>query len=147
MLVKVYRNLHNSLLSVVALTGKHKGKVIAHCESVKLHFPEFIVSEAGARRVRMEKQKNVHAYAKGTLKEVHGLKDFNGRGQPLQGYAVDSEVIPSCWVDETITPVTYNPYKAFCLIEVNSGVTNKPFNKPMSELTVHSNGIMWATHK
>jgi len=49
----------------------------------------FVVNEKGRERVRKEKQKNVHAYVKGTVVDAR-----------------DTDHLPYFWDD-----VTYNPYK------------------------------------
>ena len=63
--VYVYRNLHKKCLSV-----KQGGIVRCHAENVVLRDCKFIVSEAGQRRVRNEKKKNVHAFVKGRVVEA-----------------------------------------------------------------------------
>lgn len=81
MIVKVYFNLRKKCFSI-----QHKGKVIAHADTVKLKNVTYKVSEAGRQRVLKERHKNVHAFLVGEW--VHSLsEDFAG------------------------IPVTYNPYK------------------------------------
>jgi len=62
MRVEVYWNLHKKCWSV-----RHKGKVIAHERAVDLIDVTWVVQPAGNARVRREKVKNVHAFARGTL--------------------------------------------------------------------------------
>ena len=89
MRVEVYYNLHKKCLSVRALEGPDKGRVVLHAPSVVLSNVTFAVSQAGRERVLREKRKNVHAFVRGRLL-YHG---------------------------EPLTPVTfrrlatYNPYK------------------------------------
>lgn len=67
--VRVYRNLHNGLLSVQTW---HKGKgwrVAAHVPVIRLVDVEFRVSLAGWERCRREGRKNVHAFVVGTVAE------------------------------------------------------------------------------
>ena len=64
MKVEVYWNLHKKCWSV-----RHKGKVIAHERAVDLIDVTWVVQPAGNARVRREKVKNVHAFARGTLAE------------------------------------------------------------------------------
>ena len=64
MRVEVYWNLHKKCWSV-----RHKGKVIAHERAVDLFDVTWVVQPAGNARVRREKRKNVHAFARGTLAE------------------------------------------------------------------------------
>jgi hypothetical protein len=61
MKVEVYWNLHKKLYSV-----RHKGRVIAHLPFVTLKDVRWVVQPAGRRRVRREKKKHVHAFARGT---------------------------------------------------------------------------------
>jgi hypothetical protein len=65
--VRFHRNLHHSNWSVVALSGEHKGKVVAHADEVSVWGARFVVHEAGRQRVIREGRKNVHAYIEGTL--------------------------------------------------------------------------------
>lgn len=62
--VKVYRNLHNNMFSIVDMAS---GLVVAHSRTVRLAGAKFVVNEAGRQRVLREKQKNVHAYVVGTF--------------------------------------------------------------------------------
>ncbi len=50
MRVFVYFNLHRKCLSVKALEGERKGRVIAHAKAVELVGVTFKVSEAGRQR-------------------------------------------------------------------------------------------------
>lgn len=85
--VFVYFNLHKNLFSVKALTGEHKGKVVAHMNELNLKDVSFRVSEAGRQRVLAEKRKNVHAGVVGYL----NLTSFDSM--------------------DCAEEVTYNPYK------------------------------------
>jgi hypothetical protein len=64
MKVKVYRNLHKDLFSIVSVKT---GKVIGHANVVELKYGSFRVQPAGREKVRETKQKNVHAYVQGYL--------------------------------------------------------------------------------
>tara|TARA_R110000851_G_scaffold331869_1_gene506771 strand:- start:153 stop:545 length:393 start_codon:yes stop_codon:yes gene_type:complete len=72
MRVEVYWNLHKKCWSV-----RHKGKVIAHQQAVDLKDVTWVVQPAGNARVRREKRKNVHAFARGTLME-EGMIHYYG---------------------------------------------------------------------
>lgn len=87
MKVFVYFNLHRKCLSVKALEGPMKGRVIRHADNIILCNAVFKVSEAGRQRVIREKRKNVHAGVVGY--------DEGRIGHRL------------LWGD----PVKYNPYK------------------------------------
>lgn len=66
--VAVYRNLNKpGLFSIKALEGVNKGKVIGYSPSVEIAGVTFKVSEASRQRVLRDKQRNVHAFAVGTL--------------------------------------------------------------------------------
>lgn len=93
MRVFVYFNLHRKCLSVKALDGERKGRVIAHAKAVELVGVTFKVSEAGRQRVLREKRKNVHAGVVGMLTSL--------------------DVHPSTLqiAESLLTPVKYNPYK------------------------------------
>ena len=105
--VYVYRNLHKKCLSV-----RQGGIVRCHTANVVLKNCKFIVSEAGQRRVREEKQKNVHAFVKGfvkTAREADELLDFGWYSVYYNPYACehwqlenepfDQYVDRSTWVD------------------------------------------------
>ena len=79
MRVEVYWNLHKKCWSV-----RHKGKVIAHERLVDLIDVTWVVQPAGNARVRREKRKNVHAFARGTLAEdgiIHIPGDMSDHNQ------------------------------------------------------------------
>lgn len=73
MRVEVYWNLHKKCWSV-----RHKGKVIAHKQAVELIDVTWVVQPAGNARVRREKRKNVHAFARGTLAEDGDIHFYYG---------------------------------------------------------------------
>lgn len=69
--VRIYLNLHRpGHLSVVALEGPSKGKVVAHTLALALSDCRFVVSEAGRQRVLREQAKNVHAAIQGTITAI-----------------------------------------------------------------------------
>lgn len=85
--VMVYYNLHKHTFSV-----KYEDKVILHADVVKLRDVEFRVRKGGKEKVRVEKNKNVHAFVIGTL--------------------TDFCEFPCDEINEPQgTVVTYNPYK------------------------------------
>jgi len=100
MKVFVYRNLHKKCWSVKALSGPHKGLVIAHLKELTLVDCIFRVSEAGRQRVIKTKRKNVHA--------------------GVVGYLTTTEASPS------MKKVRYNPYEAGCFKFVE---TKEPIHK------------------
>ncbi|QIR16564.1 hypothetical protein [Shewanella aestuarii] len=72
--VKVYRNLNNQMFSIVATSGTFKNKVVAHAQSVLLSQVVFKISQSGKRRAVLEKTRNVHAWAVGTLETIDPAK-------------------------------------------------------------------------
>lgn len=70
MRVFVYYNLHRKCLSVKALEGSERGRVLAHATHAYLENVSFKVSEAGRQRVLKERAKNVHAGVCGELKAL-----------------------------------------------------------------------------
>lgn len=84
---KVYRNLNNSLFSILAVEGKFKGKVVGHAKCVEMNNVTFIISESSRQRAVKEKTRNVHAFA------VGHLTGFESH------YSVD-----------TLQQITYNPF-------------------------------------
>ena len=86
-LVEVYRNLHNGMLSV-----RQRGLVVAHVHTIDLIDVTFKVNESGRQRVIRDKKKNVHAFVVGTPLAVNAPSGLN-----VQRY----------W-----RRVKYNPYKA-----------------------------------
>lgn len=90
--VAIYKNLHNGLFSV-----KQGGLVVAHVASVTLTSVTLKVSEAGRQRVLRDKQKNVHAFVVGMIKDINKPCDKVG------------------------ARLSYNPYKADCFTWCDSG--------------------------
>jgi len=93
MRVFVYFNLHRKCLSVKALEGERKGRVIAHAKAVELVGVTFKVSEAGRQRVIREQRKNVHAGVVGEL----------------QSMGINTTMLNIA--EALYSPLKYNPYK------------------------------------
>ena len=91
MIVEVYRNLSKRVFSI-----RHKGVVIGYASNVELSDAVFRVREGGRRRVLESRQKNVHAFVKGTLVSTGSL-DVRGEG------------------------VTYDPYKYSTFVRCSDG--------------------------
>jgi len=99
--VRVYRNLHKDCISV-----KQDGLVRCHATNVVLKDCKFIVSEAGQRRVRNEKKKNVHAFVEGYVVDARRsleLLDFGWSSVYYDPYSTDhwqlTNVPHNAWVD------------------------------------------------
>ncbi len=116
--VFVYFNLHRKCLSVKALEGEHKGRVIAHASSVGLINCTFKVSEAGRQRVLREKRKNVHAGVVGHLFEMGN------------DHAVDI-------MSRIADPIKYNPYKFASFVHA---VNETPVHKAGKAYVVSKDG-------
>lgn len=77
--VDVYWNLHRRCWSI-----RLRGKVYYHTEDCVLDDVEWVVQPAGQAKVRRERRKTVHAFARGTLRSVKaGRKWEDG---PLVGF-------------------------------------------------------------
>ena len=87
----IYWNLHKLCWSI-----RYRGKVIAYAREVTLADARWVVQPAGQARVRREKRKNVHAFARGRLIEFTpvGERAAEPRAQA---------------VDECTTSVRYDP--------------------------------------
>ena len=90
MKVEVYWNLRKKCYSV-----RSKGKVIAHVPFITLKDVEWVVQPGGRRRVRKQKRKNVHAFARGTW--LYGDDELQ----------LVNDELRLC----NRMPITYNPYK------------------------------------
>lgn len=109
MRVFIYYNLHRKCLSIKALEGMNKGRVVAHAEAVTLTDALFKVSESGRQRVLREKRKNVHAGVVGELYRAQGLRPVNGRLDVLLlASLTDTDKL---LIHGNCTGITYNPYK------------------------------------
>lgn len=88
--VRVYRNLHNGLFSV--LTKQDKGwRLAGHVSQISLCSVHFIVSEAGRQRVLKTGKKDIHAY--------------------MQGCLTTNEIFNKITENSRLVEVRYNPYK------------------------------------
>lgn len=112
MRVFCYRNLHTGKISVRALDGEYKGRVIAHADIVQVAGAIFKVSEKGRQRVIKERQKNVHAGVQGELTWMVGAT----LRHPIEWVGDPENVQPVLDSDRV---VGYNPYKfeSFVLVE------------------------------
>jgi hypothetical protein len=95
--VRVHRNLHNGMYSVV-----QHGLVVAHASHIVLSVCEFIVNESGRQRVIRDKRKNVHAFVVGYLACNQNV-----------------ESLP--------TRVSYNPYKGASFVTPENDSVSKAF--------------------
>jgi len=100
MRVRVYRNLNNQLLSIMAMDSR---LVLGHCTSIRLANVNFRINESGRQRVILTKRKNVHAFAEGEVADVVGYECF--RGRTLDEYRTQPQAAPP--INEV---VRYNPY-------------------------------------
>jgi len=93
--VRVYRNLHTGNFSVQCAKT---GLVIARVSSIELRDVQFVVRQAGRRKVLAEKRKNVHAFVVGCVTSSAKITDQQ---------------------------VSYNPYKMDCFYMTESGLPTK----------------------
>lgn len=112
MKAKVYFNLHNHKWSIKDCAT---GLVLGHADKVCLGNVTPLVSQAGRKRVLIEKQKNVHAFLVGDVIRVEGFTSLRGRW-------IDAL---HCSLPEVKggTVVTYNPYKYETFVDAE---TEKP---------------------
>lgn len=100
--VFLYFNLHKQCLSLKAMSGPNKGRVIGYATEVQLDDVELKVSQSGRNRVLEEKAKNVHAGLIGNLKSLTPWETKS----PL-GFKSLSDDERECG----FISATYNPYK------------------------------------
>lgn len=96
--VKIYWNFNRKCWSI-----QHKGKVKMHATSFIIQNCTFPVSQSGRQRVLLEKRKNVHAFAKGTLVSYEGVC--------LQSRTFAYYLTPLGVEENLLTDIHYNPYK------------------------------------
>ena len=109
--VYVYKNLHKNCWSV-----KQGGLVKAHALELNLYACSMKVSQAGQRRVRSEKRKNVHAGIHGYLEPYHlGLSHEAVLNDEVRTFQRAWEGLPNSQMRE----ITYNPYKYDSFVHVD----------------------------
>ena len=86
--VMVYFNLHKKTFSV-----KKNGVVVLYADYVKLSNVNFNVRQGGKEKVRLDKEKNVHAFVIGILEDFCEYKCVDNIEEPIGDI------------------ITYNPYK------------------------------------
>jgi len=79
-LVKVRCNLRTGGWSIMAAKGKMRDRVVAHADELRLADVEFRVSEAQRQRALETGQRNVHAFAVGTLLDPGAHRKANANG-------------------------------------------------------------------
>jgi hypothetical protein len=105
MKVFAYRNLHQGCISLKALEGDHKGRVIAHVRQVILTDVQPRVSESGRQKVIREKSKNVHAGLIGHLQawDIQSVRYEAGWMNDIQACQESQNDVTAL--------VSYNPYR------------------------------------
>lgn len=96
MKVDVYRNLNDDCLSILSRRSHDYGTVVEHRDIVVVEDVEFVVQDAGRRRVLDEEKKNVHAFVRGNTADDQSWRPDDG------------------------TVVTYDPYKFDSFVEEDS---------------------------
>lgn len=79
--MRVHFNLHTRRWSVTALSGEHRGRVVAQVDDITLHggpdgAVEFKVSRAGWERCRRTGHRNVHAWCIGLVQDIDTAPDL-----------------------------------------------------------------------
>lgn len=101
--VKVYRNLNNKKLSIM-----QDSKVVAYAEYIYLTNVSFHIQKAGQAKCRLEKRKNVHAYAKGYISNIESVSGVYVTYNPYEN---------DTFIDEHCNPI----HKANKLVIANDG--------------------------
>ena len=97
--VKIYKNLHNGLFSVM-----QNNLVVAHIESFILFNVIFKVNESGRQKVLKEKKKNVHAFVIGYIKSINVESDLVNRGYTEIRY--NPYIASTFFIGDEKTPIT-----------------------------------------
>lgn len=112
---EIFFNLHSGLFSVRALAGPDKGRVVAHAESFEMESASFVVQKAGRAKVLQSRNKNVHAFVRGTI-------------------AIGSVARASDHV-ESWSRVRYNPYESDSFL-AESGMPVKAASAAFGRVTI-----------
>ncbi len=121
MKVSVYCNTKRKLLSVKALEGARKGKVVMHAERLMMRDVEFRVSEAGRDRVRRTKRKSVHASIVGEIEALWGAQPRDDLdNKTIKGLAVGKP-----WRPFDGVAVRYNPYETDTFVKLQNSAPVK----------------------
>lgn len=136
MKAKVYFNLHNHKWSIKDMKS---GLVLGHADKVCLTDVVPAVSQAGRKRVLIEKRKNVHAFLIGEVVHVENFTSLRGRD-------VDAikDLYPALPVDGG-TVVTYNPYKYESFVCANDEAVLK--NAMMVDMIENRKCVAWGVEK
>ena len=105
MKVFVYCNIRTRLLSIRAMSGPNRGKVLAHAEKLEMVDVEFRVNQKGRERVVRTGVKNVHAGVVGEIQAAWGLVPTEA-GDGLEGLGIRGN-----FTLMKGRPVWYDPHK------------------------------------
>ena len=119
--VQVYRNLTKKAISVMALEGPNKGRIIARLNSVTLSNCRFLVNESGRQKVIKFKRKRVHAFVRGITTDFFESAHFT---VPIADHV----------------RLKYNPYKFSSFVRADNEQPVKEANSVM----VYADGDMLA---
>jgi len=92
MKVDVYYNFHKKCFSIRSREKENYGKVIGRTNKAQIAAPQFVVNEAGRKKVLKTGQKNVHAYVRGELIEEFFFISGNSYIVEYNPYKYDSFV-------------------------------------------------------
>lgn len=106
--VSVYRNLHKECLSI-----KKGGLVHGYTQMVVLYGVTFSVGKSGNEKTNITKQKNVHAYVKGSIIFATDVDDIEATYQKLEMAGYKRVYYNPFKVKEFVLYSTFEPiYKA-----------------------------------
>ena len=73
MIREIYYNLNKHVFSIRA-----KKTPVSYARMVRVDNPKFVVRQGGRNAVLRDKQKNVHAFLKGEMKELNAMPSTDG---------------------------------------------------------------------
>jgi len=111
--VRIYWNLNKDCVSIQDAKTR---KVIGYAKSVLLENVSFVVSEANRQRAIRDKQRNVHAYACGTLTAADWIE--NKTNSPITWNGADTAKLNR--------RVSYNPFRAATFTIDNAPIYKTP---------------------
>ena len=107
----IYYNLHNGKWSIREVGSN---LIVGHAAALTIESVTPIVREGGRQRVIKEKRKNVHAFLRGSIRNLQGFESYKGRRKPTQPRRPKLSVKPA-------DTLVYNPYKGPTFFNVSKG--------------------------
>tara|TARA_Y100000593_G_scaffold42861_1_gene82010 strand:- start:6459 stop:6911 length:453 start_codon:yes stop_codon:yes gene_type:complete len=115
---EVYRNLHKC---GVVYSVRKDGLVEGYADLVSLYKPVFAVGSKGNQRVRNERRKNVHAYARGYISDVVWHDESNAEFSAAHAKIKFDEFKNLDYPDYEWKQIIYDPYKYKTFVLKDSG--------------------------